>query len=179
MRRPSTIAVTRSTSSASIESWTSTREFDPHDWPCEPMKFIPATTPAAAFSRSASGSTIIAFLPPSSSVTVFTPAAAASAWIARPTRSEPMKARRLTSGCALSAWPTPGPSPLTTLSTPAGSRSLKSSPIRSADSGVWSAGLRTTAFPAISGAATLPAAKKIGWLNGTIRPTTPNGSRTV
>jgi len=33
--------------------------------------------------------------------------------------------------------------------------------------------------PAISGATVLPAANISGWLNGTIRPTTPNGCISV
>jgi hypothetical protein len=36
-----------------------------------------------------------------------------------------------------------------------------------------------TALPAISGAPSRPAANISGWLNGMIRPTTPNGSCSV
>ena len=53
-----------------------------------------------------------------------------------------------------------------------------SSARRSADSGAWSGGLTITLLPAASGAADLPAANMNGWLNGTMRATTPSGSRT-
>jgi hypothetical protein len=86
-----------------------------------------------------------------------------------------MKPIRRISGCREIAWPAAGPLPTTTDSRPGGSRGANNSPIRSADSGAASGGLRITALPATSGAAILPAANMIGWLNGMIRPTTPNG----
>ena len=46
-------------------------------------------------------------------------------------------------------------------------------------SGVSSAGLSTTVFPAASAGATFHAAMTSGKFHGTIRPTTPSGSRKV
>ncbi len=54
-----------------------------------------------------------------------------------------------------------------------------SSASRSVESDVCSDGFSTTVLPATSGAPIFIVAKRIGWLNGTIRPTTPNGSRSV
>ena len=75
---------------------------------------------AAPASRSASSKTSCGDLPPSSSVTGTTFAAAA-AWISRPTGSEPVNERWSIPGCAASAAPASSPSPGTTLSAPAGS----------------------------------------------------------
>ena len=143
------------------------------------MKFIPRIAPSTARSRSASGKTTIGFFPPSSSVTVFTLAAAALAWMRRPVAALPMKAIRGMPGCLTSASPTSAPSPVRICTTPGGNSRCRSSPIASADSGVNSDGLRITQLPAASGAASLVAANISGWLKAMIRATTPNGSRTV
>ena len=60
-------AATRSTSSSWTSSWTISREPAMHVWPVAAK--TPAMTPLAAASRSASGKTTWADLPPSSSVT--------------------------------------------------------------------------------------------------------------
>ncbi len=57
--------------------------------------------------------------------------------------------------------------------------SRASSPSRSAVSGVYDAGLRMTALPAASAGATFQLAMSIGKFQGTMRPTTPIGSRRV
>ena len=57
--------------------------------------------------------------------------------------------------------------------------SRASSAKRSALSGVSSAGLSTTVLPAASAGASFHAAIVSGKFHGTIRPTTPSGSRTV
>jgi hypothetical protein len=103
-----------------------------------------------------------AFLPPSSSVTSFTPISAASRWMASPVASLPMKPIRRTAGWRTSARPAAGPRPTTADSTPGGRTSANSSPIRSADSGAVSGGFRITALPATSGAAIFAAANMIG-----------------
>ena len=70
--------------------------------------------------------------------------------------------------------------PATTLSQPGGSpASSSSSASRSAESGVWLAGLRTTAQPAASAGASLCATRLSGKLNGEIAPTIPIGCRSV
>ncbi len=78
-----------------------------------------ATSIGSAASRSASSKTSCGDLPPSSSVTGTTLAAAA-AWISRPTASEPVKERWSMPGCAASAAPASSPRPGTTLSAPGG-----------------------------------------------------------
>ena len=90
-----------------------------------------------------------------------------------------MNARRRTPGWVTSASPASSPYPVMTLTTPGGNTCAESSPSASADVEVCSEGLITTVLPAISGATDLPAANIIGWLNGMIRPTTPNGAISV
>ena len=120
---------------------------------------MPAIAAAAALSTSTSGKTTSGFLPPSSRLTDLMPAACV---IARPVGTLPVNAMRRTSGCATSAAPQVGPSPVTMFTTPAGKHSRTSFPIHSAESGVCSAGLRITVLPATSAGAIFPAAKEIG-----------------
>ena len=79
-----------------------------------------ATPTLTAVDRSASGRITFADLPPSSSVTRLTVAAASSA-TRRPARPEPVNDTTSMPGCAAIASPTTGPVPLTRLNTPAGS----------------------------------------------------------
>src|SRR2546428_12962538 len=70
------------------------------------------------------------------------------------------------------------PSPVTTLSTPAGRpASCASSARQRAVSGVNSAGLTTTVFPAASAGPTFHATINRGEVQGTICPPTPTGSQ--
>ena len=138
---------------------------------------MPAIAPAAARTGSASSYTIIGFLPPSSSVTCLMCSAAARS-TARPLGTLPVNAILGTPGWSTSAAPVAA-GPVTTLRTPGGSRSSVIAASRKADRDVCSAGFSTTALPAMRGAAHLPAANLNGWLKGTIRPTTPYGSRCV
>ncbi len=104
-----------------------------------------------------SSSTTFGDLPPSSSVTRLTLAAASSATRVPP-RTEPVKLTMSTSGCRASASPTTGPSPLIMLNTPAGRpTSSTSSANRHAISGATSLGLTTTVQPAARAGATLAA----------------------
>ena len=97
-----------------------------------------------------------------------------------PTGVEPVNAILSTSGWAARASPAIAPGPGTTLTTPAGNpASMISSPSRSAVSGVCSAGLNTTVFPAASAGPSFQAAISSGKFHGTICPTTPTGSRSV
>ena len=95
-------------------------------------------------------------LPPSSSVTrLIVPAAPRiTCW---PTSVEPVKPIFATSGCSISRCPTTEPLPTTTLTTPSGMpASSASSPRRSAESGVSSAGFSTTVLPHASAGPELP-----------------------
>ena len=96
-------------------------------------------------------------LPPSSSVTrLIVPAA--PCMTSRPTSVEPVNAIFATSGCSISRCPTTEPLPTSTLTTPSGiPASRTSSPSRIAESGVSSAGLRTTVFAARERRPELPA----------------------
>ena len=72
--------------------------------------------------------------------------------------------------------PASTPKPLTTLSTPSGSRSAMSSTTLRIDHGVCSAGLRTTQLPAARAGASFHVAMRMGKFHGMIWPTTPSGS---
>ena len=162
---------------SSAERSTRIRDRAQQSWPAFP-KTAPGAA-AAARSRSASAKTMLADLPPSSSVTRFMVWAAPTA-IPRPTSVDPVNATLATSGCSTRRCPTVRPGPATTLTTPSGSpasRAIRSS--SSAVSGVSSAGLSTTVFPAASAGATFQAAIVSGKFQGTISATTPSGSRKV
>ncbi len=75
-----------------------------------------------------------------------------------------------------SGLPASTPKPLTTFSTPGGSRSPMTSISLRIDHGVCSAGLRTTQLPAASAGASFQVAIRIGKFHGMICPTTPSGS---
>ena len=117
---------------------------------------------------------MFAALPPSSSVTLF-PVPASRRWIALPTSVEPVKATLSTSGCETSAAPV-DPSPVTMLTTPAGSSAWRrTSQNSSAVSGVVSAGLSTTVFPVARAGASFQLAMSIGKFQGMTWPATPIG----
>ena len=81
-------------------------------------------------------------------------------------------------GCSAIAWPITAPGPVTTWNAPGGSpASARSSPKRSAVSGVTEAGFRTTVFPRASAGAIFHIAWRSGKFHGVIAPTTPTGSR--
>ena len=117
---------------------------------------------------------MFAALPPSSSVS-FLPVPARRRWISFPTSVEPVKAILSTSSLSTSAAPV-RPSPVTMLTTPAGSSAWRStSQKRSAVSGVVSAGLSTTVLPQASAGATFQASMRSGKFQGMIWPATPTG----
>ncbi len=156
-----------------MRSWTYSR--------CRLMHTCPALAKAditqrgTAASRLASGSTMVPELLPSSSVTRLRPACCR---MCAPTGGLPVKETFAGTGCRTSASPVPGPSPCTSSSTPSGSpASRRQSAIRTAVSGVSSAGLSTTVLPAASAGATLCATRLSGKLNGVIADTTPSGAR--
>ena len=96
--------------------------------------------------------------------------------ISRPVVVSPVKAILEIRLDEASGLPASTPKPLTTLSTPAGSRSPMSSISLRIDQGVCSAGLSTTALPAASAGASFQTAIRIGKFHGMIWPTTPSGS---
>ena len=82
------------------------------------LRNVDEIAPRSAASRSASARTMLADLPPSSSVSRFM-LAAARRWISWPAAVEPVNESASTSGCSASADPASA-SPVTTFKTPAG-----------------------------------------------------------
>ena len=100
--------------------------------------------------------------------------------ICLPTVVEPVKTIFRTKGWVTNLFPTIDPLPTTTLNTPSGIPALSAnSPNLIAVIGVYSAGFKTTVFPAASAGAKPQPAIGIGKFQGTITPTTPSGSLKV
>ena len=114
-------------------------------------------------------------LPPSSSVTGIR-FSAAYCMISRPVVVSPVKAILAIRGLEASGLPASTPKPCTTLTTPLGRMSAISSMNAMIDTGVCSAGLSTTQFPAASAGASFQTAISSGKFQGMIWPTTPSGS---
>jgi hypothetical protein len=135
--------------------------------------------PWTAAARSASSKTMLAPLPPSSSWRrLRLPAEARTIW--RPTSVEPVNDSLATPGCSASRAPATWPKPGTTLTTPGGKpASAISSATARVDSGVSSAGLRTTVLPAARAGPSFQLVNISGKFQGTIWPTTPTGLRTT
>ena len=137
---------------------------------------MPNSTPATAWSRSASAQTMVGDLPPSSSDTGISLSTAARA-MPLPTAVPPVKAMRLTSGWRTSASPTIEPLPGSTLRMPGGTPAASAMRASSmAMRGVISAGLTTMAQPAANAGAIFCASLAMGEFHGVIAPTTPSGS---
>ena len=96
--------------------------------------------------------------------------------ISRPVVVSPVKAILAIRGEDASGLPASSPKPLTTLSTPGGSRSAIRSTRTRIEAGVCSAGFSTTQLPAASAGASFQTAIRIGKFHGMICPTTPSGS---
>ncbi len=171
-RSASIRALRRASSAAATPSCTRMR--DPAQQTCPWLNQMASTTPSTTLSRSASSKTMNGDLPPSSSES-FLPLPAVATRMSRPTSVDPVNAILSTSGCATSASPV-RPSPVRTLSTPGGSpaSALNSAKSR-ALSGVNSAGLSTTVFPAARAGATFQASIRSGKFHGMIWPATPTG----
>ncbi len=104
-------------------------------------------------------------LPPSSSVTGM------MFWLAycmirRPVVVSPVNAILRMRGLDASGLPASTPNPLTTFTTPGGSRSPMMSMRKRIDAGVCSAGLSTTQLPAASAGASFHTAMRIGKFHG-------------
>ena len=144
-------------------------------WPANENAF--AASLVAASSRSASAATMTGVALPSSRLTRLRGARSRSV---QPTPADPVKVMSFTRSSATRTSPISAAGPQTTLSQPGGRpASVSSSARKSDESGVWLAGLSTTAQPAASAGAILCATRLSGKLNGEIAPTTPIGSRNV
>ena len=184
-RRLFTASASRPTKASCTRSSTITREQAEHFCPWKPNPLC--TTATTASSRSASSSTMIAFLPPISAITRFTSrlpgdavAAVACALIASPTAREPVKATSAVSGCETSVGPTSSPRPGRKASAAGGTPASSSiSCSRSAISDDCSAGFITTVLPVTSAAVVMPARIASGKFHGAITTATPRGSHAV
>ncbi|CAM5286163.1 hypothetical protein SVIOM74S_04646 [Streptomyces violarus] len=143
-------------------------------WKNEPQAAVEITA-----SRSASGSTIMAELPPSSrwARLRWRPAASPTA---RPAGVEPVKEMTETRGSATRACPASGP-PGSTCSRSCGRPAAAKTAARASppQTAVRGSGLRTTALPRARAGATERMDRISGALNGEITPTTPAGTRRV
>ncbi|GAA3487908.1 hypothetical protein GCM10018987_19900 [Streptomyces cremeus] len=132
------------------------------------------TMPSTAWSIGASSKTMFAPLPPSSRVTFFAVPATERA-MALPTAVEPVKATLFTSGWSTRAAPV-SPYPGRMLTTPRGRPAWRQmSAKKSAESGVVSAGFRTTVLPVASAGAIFQASIRSGKFQGMTWPATPSG----
>ena len=146
-------------------------------WPLAPK--MPAMTPLAVLSRSASAKAMIGDLPPSSSVT-WAKLSAVLRMTWRAVSGPPVKATRATSGWDVSALPQGSPRPVMTLTTPGGMPACSiSSANSSSEAGPCSDALITTALPAASAGPSFSAVRNSWEFQGTMAATTPIGSRTV
>src|SRR5690348_15779328 len=114
-------------------------------WPVVPK--APHNAPSSASSRLASSSTIIGFLPPSSSEQCLKLLAAVVPMV-RPTALDPVNETARTSAFSTSGAPVSDPNPVTILTTPLGTPASVSARTRlNVDSGVSCAGLITQVLP--------------------------------
>ncbi|MNQ94278.1 hypothetical protein D3C85_1097860 [compost metagenome] len=97
----------------------------------------------------------------------------------RPVGVEPVKAALDTFGLVTSARPSSAPKPFTTFTTPGGSKSPISSINIIIDTGVLSAGFKTTQLPAARAGASFQIPINSGKFQGIICATTPIGSCTI
>src|SRR5487761_1018713 len=135
-----------------------------HTWPAV-MNVAPLILANASASRTASFSTTAGSLPPSSSVTLVT-FAAAIVMIRLPPPTEPVKQTCLTRGSPTTIGPTTSSAPVTTLSTPGGNARTRCLSVCTDDSGVVGGGFTITVLPDISAAGRDAARMASGQLNG-------------
>mmetsp|Transcript_13748 Transcript_13748/g.22067 ORF Transcript_13748/g.22067 Transcript_13748/m.22067 type:complete len:208 (+) Transcript_13748:545-1168(+) len=133
-------------------------------------------TPRLTAFSSASAKMMLAPLPPSSRLTRFNVSAAALE-MAMPARVEPVKDTMSTSGWADSCEPTPTPSPLTMLKTPAGKPASSIISVKTMeDRGAISDGFNTIVQPTRSAGMAFRKTWFIGQFQGVIIAQTPIGS---
>src|SRR5215467_14019695 len=132
-----------------------------------------------ARSRFASSSTIIGFLPPSSSEQCLKLFAAVVPMVF-PTALDPVNEIARTSGCSSIGAPASPPNPLTLFTTPLGMpASLKVRTRLYVESGVSCAGLITHVLPQTSAGSSFHEGIAMGKFHGVIIPHTPTGVRTA
>src|SRR5471032_515821 len=142
-------------------------------WPA--LRYLEASAPSTAASRSASSNTMNGALPPSSSDS-FLMVLALCSISRRPTAVEPVKVSLRTVGLEVISPPISFGAPVTTLNTPAGTPARSASWARaSAENGVASAGLSTIVHPAASAGPTLRVIIAIGKFHGVMAAQTPIG----
>jgi hypothetical protein len=146
-------------------------------WPVVPK--APHSAPSIASSRLASSSTIMGFLPPSSSeqcLKVF----AAEVPTVRPTSVDPVRETARISGCSVSGPPMAEPKPVTTFTTPLGRPASTSARTKlKVDSGVSCAGLMMQVLPATRAGNSFHDGIAMGKFHGVIMAQTPIGWRTA
>src|SRR5580692_9562500 len=146
---------------------------------CPVVPNAPQSPPSTASSRLASSSTIIGFLPPSSSEHGLKLLAAVVP-IVLPTADEPVKETARTDGCSVSGAPASGPNPATMLITPFGTPASVNARTRlKVESGVSCAGLITQVLPQTSAGNNFHEGIAIGKFHGVIIPQMPMGWRTA
>src|SRR5580658_1920420 len=146
---------------------------------CPVVPNAPQSPPSTASSRFASSSTIIGFLPPSSSEQGLRLRAAVVPMIL-PTAEEPVKEMARTAGFSVNGAPASGPYPAITLMTPLGTPASVSAWTRlKVESGVSSAGLITQALPQTMAGSNFHEEIAMGKFQGVIMPHTPIAWRTA
>src|SRR6266567_3753157 len=146
-------------------------------WPVVPNP--PQRPPSTARSRLSSSSTIIGFLPPSSSEQCLKLLAAVAPTIF-PTAEEPVSEIGRTVVGSVSGVPTSVPKPVTTLMTPFGTpASVRAWTRLKVESGVSCAGLITQALPQTTAGSSFQEGIAIGKFHGVIMPQTPIGCLTA
>src|SRR5580704_3591610 len=142
---------------------------------CPVVPKAPQSPPSTASSRLASSSTIIGFLPPSSSEQCLKLLAAVAPTIL-PTADEPVSEMARTAGCSVSGVPTSLPKPVTILMTPLGMPASVSACTRlKVESGVSCAGLITQVLPQTTAGSSFHEEIAMGKFQGVIMPQTPMG----
>src|SRR6202034_3829403 len=129
--------------------------------------------------RLASSSTIMGFLPPSSSEQCLKLWAAIPPMM-RPTADEPVSEIARTSECSASGVPTAGPKPATMLITPLGNPASVSARTKlKVEGDVSCAGLMTQVLPHTMAGSSFHEEIAMGKFHGVIMPQTPMGWRTA
>src|SRR5437867_9929842 len=149
------------------------------DWP-PTRRYLMATAPSTAATRSASSKTMNGALPPSSKLRRLI-CGAAPAMIARPVAVEPVNAIFLMSGwLSSSSWSVRAGLAVTTLKVPGGSPASSAMPaMASAVSGVAGDGFRTMLHPAARAGAILRVTIVAGKFQGVTAATGPTGWRST
>src|SRR6185312_906909 len=146
-----------------------------HTWP--PVVYVAVTSCSTRWSPTVrSPAMIAASLPPSSSSTGVSRAAAA-AITARPVATPPVRDTTSMPGCVTSACPNSTPGPESMLTTPGGNAAANAAPNFSGVSGHVGGTLSTAVLPADSAEANFIIVTESGQLNGSTSAATPYGSR--